>query len=67
MVQATGHAAVAQVKDDLILITLLVELGVAAAYAAALARSNTFKDLLLLPRRSRRQTLGNCSPGSASL
>jgi two-component system LytT family sensor kinase len=58
MVQATGHTAAVQVKDSLILITLLVELGVAAAYAAALARSNTFKNLLLLPRRSRRQTLG---------
>ncbi len=58
MVQVTGHPAVAQVKDYLILITLLVELGVAAAYAAALARSTTFKNLLLMPHRSRRQTLG---------
>ena len=40
-----------------LLFTLLVELGVAASYAAALARSNTFKNLLLLPRRGRRQTL----------
>ncbi len=48
-----------QVKDSLILITLLVELGVAAACAEfAWARSNTFKNLLLLPRRSPRQTLG---------
>ena len=36
-------------KDSLILITLLVELGVAAAVSSSLARSNTFKNLLLLP------------------
>ena len=35
MVQATTRRRVAQVKDSLILITLLVELGVAAAYAGA--------------------------------
>jgi two-component system, LytTR family, sensor kinase len=52
-----GHAVVGQVKDSLILITLLVELGVAAAVSASLARSNTFKNLLLMPRRSWRQTL----------
>ena len=52
-----GHAVVGQVKDSLILITLLVELGVAAAVSASLARSTTFKDLLLMPRRSWRQTL----------
>jgi len=46
------------VKDSLILITLLVELGVAAAVSSSLARSTTFKKLLLLPRRSWRQTLG---------
>ena len=57
MVQGIGHANVAQVKDSLILITLLVELGVAAAFSSSLARSTTFKTLLLLPRRSRRQTL----------
>ena len=34
-----GHAVVGQVKDSLILITLLVELGVAAAVSASLARS----------------------------
>jgi len=50
-------APVAQISDSLILITLLVELGVAASYAAGLARSTTFKNLLLLPHRSRRQTL----------
>ncbi|MGP8259912.1 MAG: sensor histidine kinase [Acidobacteriaceae bacterium] len=52
-----GHAVVGQVKDSLILITLLVELGVAAAVSATLARSNTFKNLMLLPRRNLRQTL----------
>ncbi len=38
--------------SKLILITLLVELGVAAAVASSLARSNRFKRLLLLPERS---------------
>jgi two-component system LytT family sensor kinase len=57
MVQATGHAAVVQVKNSLILITLLVELGVAAAYAGAWARSTAFKNLLLNPHRTRTQTL----------
>ncbi|MHB1702065.1 MAG: sensor histidine kinase [Acidobacteriaceae bacterium] len=42
----------------LILITLLVELGVAAAVSSALARSRTFKDLLLKPNRTPAQTLG---------
>ena len=51
------HAGTAQVKDSLILITLLVELGVAAAVSSSLARSNTFKNLLLMPRRNLRQTL----------
>jgi two-component system, LytTR family, sensor kinase len=41
----------------LILISLLVELGVAAAVASSLARSTHFKRLLLLRERSRRQTL----------
>ena len=41
----------------LILITLLVELGVAAAVASSLARSTQFKRLLLLRERSRRETL----------
>ena len=40
----------------LILITLLVKLGVAAAVASALARSRTFQRLLFAERRSRRQT-----------
>jgi len=52
-----GHAGAGPVSDGLILITLLVELGVAAAVSASLARSNTFKNLLLLPRRNLRQTL----------
>ncbi len=41
----------------LILITLLVELGVAAAVASSLARSTRFKQLLLLKHRSLRETL----------
>ena len=41
----------------LILITLLVELGVAAAVASSLARSNRFKRLLLVRDRTREQTL----------
>jgi two-component system, LytTR family, sensor kinase len=41
----------------LILITLLVELGVAAAVSSSLARSNRFKNLLLADQRTRRQTL----------
>jgi two-component system LytT family sensor kinase len=57
MGQGMTHAGVGQVSDSLILITLLVELGVAAAVSASLARSNTFKDLMLLPRRNWRQML----------
>ena len=45
-----------QPDSKLILITLLVELGVAAAFSSSLARSKTFKDLLLLPSRTPRQT-----------
>lgn len=45
------------ISDSLILITLLVELGVAAAFSSSLARSNTFKNLLLLPRRTARQKI----------
>jgi two-component system LytT family sensor kinase len=41
----------------LILITLLVELGVAAAVASSLARSVRFKELLLMKQRTRRETL----------
>jgi two-component system, LytTR family, sensor kinase len=57
MAHGMTHAVVAQVPDGLILITLLVKLGVAAAVSSSLARSSTFKKLLLLPHRSRRQTL----------
>ncbi|SNS78198.1 two-component system, LytT family, sensor kinase [Granulicella rosea] len=46
----------AQVASSLILITLLVKLGVAAAVSSSLARSNTFKRLLLAPYRSARET-----------
>jgi two-component system, LytTR family, sensor kinase len=45
------------VHDSLILITLLVKLGVAAAVSSSLARSTAFKNLLLNQRRSLRQTL----------
>jgi two-component system LytT family sensor kinase len=41
----------------LILISLLVELGVAAAVASSLARSTNFKRLLLLRERTSKQTL----------
>jgi two-component system, LytTR family, sensor kinase len=51
------HPEPAQIKNTLILITLLIELGIAASYAGALARSNTFKSLLLRPHRSPRQTI----------
>jgi len=57
VMQGTANAGVVQVKDSLILITLLVELGVAASFAAILARTTTFKRLLLNPQRSLRQTL----------
>jgi len=49
---------VTQTDPKLILITLLVELGVAAAVSSSLARSKTFKNLLLAPRRTPRQTAG---------
>jgi len=57
MGQGMTHAGVGLVSNSLIWYTLLVELGVAAAVSSALARSNTFKNLLLLPRRNLRQTL----------
>ena len=47
------HAA----NSNLIWITLLVELGVAAAVASSLARANRFKRLLLLRERNGRETL----------
>lgn len=43
--------------SKLILITLLIELGVAAAVASSLARSNRFQRLLLLKQRTTRETL----------
>jgi two-component system LytT family sensor kinase len=58
MAQGITHGGVTQMPDSLILITLLVELGVAAAVSSSLARSNTFKNLLLLRHRTWRQTLG---------
>jgi two-component system LytT family sensor kinase len=44
------------VSTSLIWITLLVELGVAAAVSSSLARSTTFRRLLLLRERTPRQT-----------
>ncbi len=49
---------VTQADPKLILITLLVELGVAAAVSTSLGRSNTFKDALLASTRTVRQTVG---------
>jgi two-component system LytT family sensor kinase len=43
--------------NKLLLITLLVKLGVAAAVASALARSRTFERLLFAERRRHRQTV----------
>jgi two-component system, LytTR family, sensor kinase len=49
---------VVHISQSLILITLLVKLGVAAAVSSSLARSKTFQDLLLEPRRTLKQTSG---------
>jgi two-component system, LytTR family, sensor kinase len=46
------------VTDTLLVITLLVKLGVAAAVASALARSRTFQRLLFAEHRLRRETMG---------
>ncbi|MGO8717623.1 MAG: sensor histidine kinase [Acidobacteriaceae bacterium] len=46
------------IDSKLILITLLIKLGVAAAVSSALSRSMVFKNLLLSPRRSAGQMLG---------
>lgn len=46
------------IGSTLILITLLIKLGVAAAVASALSRSATFQNLLLNPRRNLMQNLG---------
>jgi two-component system LytT family sensor kinase len=48
---------VTHADSKLILITLLIELGVAAAVSSSLARSKTFKNLLLTPNRSLRQAV----------
>ncbi|MBS1822771.1 MAG: histidine kinase [Acidobacteria bacterium] len=48
----------AHISQSLILITLLVELGVAAALSSSLARSSVFKRLLLAENRTLRQTAG---------
>jgi len=45
-------------NNKLILITLLINLGVAAATASALARARTFQRLLFAERRSPYQTMG---------
>ncbi len=45
------------IEPKLILITLLVKLGVAAAVSSALARSETFKALLLSPKRTPQQSV----------
>jgi two-component system, LytTR family, sensor kinase len=44
--------------SKLILITLLIKLGVAAAFSSALARSRTFQNLLFAVQRRTSQTLG---------
>ena len=46
------------IDSKLILITLLVKLGIAAALSSALSRSMVFKNLLLSTRRSAGQMLG---------
>lgn len=46
------------INSTLILITLLVKLGVAAAVSSALSRSTVFKNLLFSARRTSAQTLG---------
>ncbi len=46
------------IDSKLILITLLVKLGVAAAVSAALARSRTFQNLLFAQHRRPAQTMG---------
>jgi two-component system LytT family sensor kinase len=46
------------IESKLILITLLIKLGVAAAVSSALARSRTFQNLLFTQNRTPPQTLG---------
>ncbi len=49
---------VTQPDPKLTLITILVELGVAAAFSSSLARSKTFKNLLLRAHRTPREMVG---------
>ena len=46
------------VNQKLVLITLLIKLGIAAAVSSALARSRVFKDELFAEHRNLRQTIG---------
>lgn len=46
------------IESKLILVTLLIKLGVAAAVSGALARSRVFQNLLFTERRTPAQTLG---------
>jgi two-component system LytT family sensor kinase len=46
------------VPQKLILITLLIKLGIAAAVSSALVRSQTFKEMLFAHRRRPQQTVG---------
>ncbi len=55
MAFAAATAQIPPIKDTVILIALLIQLGIAASYAGAWARSNTFKTLLLRAHRSPRQ------------
>src|SRR5271165_398795 len=56
MIRGSARYSECVADDRLILITLLVKLGVAAAVASALARSRTFQRLLFAERRRHRQT-----------
>lgn len=56
--QESGAGYIEGVTNTLILITLLVKLGVAAAVASALARSRTFQRLLFAERRGNWETAG---------
>ena len=58
MPQRAGRYIECGMDNKLILITLLVKLGVAAATASALARARTFQRLLFAERRSPYQTMG---------
>ena len=57
MAFAAATVQIPPIKDTLILITLLIQLGIAASYAGAWARSNTFKRLLLRSQRTPRQRI----------